>query len=132
MFRAVRPRGPLDAAEEVDGAAIETLVLQSLRAENANRDLGYEIGYWRTADGTEVDFVLYGERGLLAFEVKRTSRFRDQDLTGLRLFCEDYPEASGCLFYGGAQRYRFGRIDVVPLADGLASLAGRLAQGGYR
>ena len=35
----MRPRGPLDAAEEVDGAAIETLVLQSLRAKNANRDL---------------------------------------------------------------------------------------------
>ena len=132
VFRALRPRGPLDAAEEVDGAAIETLVFQSLRAENANRDLGYEISYWRTADGKEVDFVLYGERGLLAFDVKRASRFRDQDLAGLRLFCEDYPEASGCLLYGGAQRYRFGRIDVVPLADGLTGLAGRLADGGHR
>ena len=98
-----------------------------MRAENANRDLGYEISYWRTGDGKEVDFVLYGERGLLAVEVTRASRFRDQDLAGLRLFCEDYPEASGCLLYGGQERYRFKRIDVVPLADGLTGLADRLA-----
>lgn len=128
VYRALRPRGPLDAAEEIDGAAIETLVLESLRAENANRDLGYEVHSWRTADGKEVDFVLYGERGLHAFEVKRSSRFREQDLAALRLFCLDYPEAQGCLLYGGRQRYRFGAIDVLPLDEALAALGDRLAR----
>jgi uncharacterized protein len=122
VYQAIRPRGPLDSGEEVDGAAIETLVLESLRAENANLDLGYEIFAWRTASGAEVDFVLYGDRGFHAFEVKRSSRFRESDLDGLRLFLEDYPEAHGHLFYGGTQRYRFGAIDVVPLGEGLRSL----------
>ena len=94
VYRAIRPRGPLDTSDEIDGAAIETLVLESLRAENANQDLGYEIFFWRTADQKEVDFVLYGERGLHAFEVKRSSRFREADIATLRLFCEDYPEAA--------------------------------------
>ena len=127
VYRAIRPRGPLDTDDEIDGAAIETLVLEALRAENANHDLDYQIFYWRTADHEEVDFVLYGPRGLQAFEVKRSSRFREQDLAPLRLFCGDYPEAKGCLFYGGHQRYKFGPIDVVPLGDGLASLAERLS-----
>jgi uncharacterized protein len=127
VYRALRPRGPLDAGDEIDGAAIETLVLESLRAENANRDLGYEVHYWRTTDGKEVDFVLYGERGLHAFEVKRSSRFRESDIATLRLFCADYPEARGCLLYGGRHRYRFGAVDVLPLDEGLADLGARLA-----
>ncbi len=127
VYRALRPRGPLDTEDEIDGAAIETLVLESLRAENANLDLGYDISFWRTTDGHEVDFVLYGERGLHAFEVKRTSRFREADLADLRLFCADYPEARGHLFYGGTQRYRFGAIDVLPLTEGLTGLGDILA-----
>jgi uncharacterized protein len=126
VYRSLRPRGPLDSADDIDGAAIETLVLESLRAENANHDLGYDLFFWRTGDGKEVDFVLYGERGLHAFEVKRSSRFREADLAALRAFCDDYPEARGCLLYGGQQRYRFGRIDVVPLGEGLVGLAKRL------
>lgn len=127
VYRAIRPRGPLDPGDEVDGAAIETLVLEALRAENANHDFGYEICFWRTTDQKEVDFVLYGERGLHAFEVKRASRFREDDIAALRLFCDDYPEASGCLLYGGRQSYRFGRIEVVPIGKGLAGLTERLS-----
>jgi len=122
VFRALRPRGPLDSDDEIDGAAIETLLYQSLAAENANAGLGYDLFFWRTSDGVEVDFVLYGERGLHAFEVKRSSVFRETDLTGLRLFCADYPAARGHLFYGGTKRYRYDSIEVVPLGEGLATL----------
>lgn len=128
VYRALRPRGPLDTDEEIDGAAVETLVFEVLRAENANHDLGYEMFFWRTLDGKEVDLVLYGERGLHAFEVKRTSRFREADLDALRMFCADYPEASGHLLYGGTKTYRFGNIDVAPL-DAIADVATTLRKG---
>lgn len=127
VYRALRPVGPLDADADIDGAAIETLLLQSLRAENANAGLGYEIFFWRTTEGAEVDLVLYGERGLHAFEVTRSSVFRETDLSGIRLFCEDHPKAKGHLFYGGTRRYRFGAIEVVPLGEGLQSLGATLA-----
>jgi uncharacterized protein len=78
--------------------------------------------YWRTTTGAEMDFVLYGDRGLHAFEVKRSSVFRESDLDGLRLFRADYPAAEGHLFYGGNKRYRFGAIDVVPIGKGLSTL----------
>ncbi len=122
VYRALRPRGPLDPMEELDGAAIETLLFQCLRAENANRELGYDLYYWRTTDGTEVDFVLYGERGLRAFEVKRSSRFQESDLAPLRVFLEDYPMAKGTLLYGGTRRYRFGAIAVIPFGEALLEL----------
>ena len=127
VFRALRPRGPLDSDDEVDGAAIETLVFECLHAENANHNLGYQICYWRTMTGAEVDFVLYGGHGLHAFEVKRSSVFRESDLDGLRLFCADYPSADGHLFYGGNKRYRFDAIDVVPIGEGLSTLREILA-----
>lgn len=122
VFRALRPRGPLDSDAEIDGAAIETLVLQTLRAENDARALGYELFSWRTQDHVEVDLVAYGARGLHAFEVSRASVFRESDLKGLQLFCADYPAARGHLLYGGTRRYGFGAIEVLPLGEALSNL----------
>jgi predicted AAA+ superfamily ATPase len=127
VFRAIRPRGALDSAQEIDGAAIETLLVQSLRAENANANLGYEMSFWRTATDVDVDVVMYGERGLHAFEVTRSAVFRETDLRGLRLFCADYPEASGHLLYGGTRRYQYDRIQVVPFGEAIKTLGTLLA-----
>jgi predicted AAA+ superfamily ATPase len=122
VFRALRPRGPFDVGEEIDGAALETLVLQELRAQNSNLGLDYELHFWRTSDGREVDFVLYGPRGLIAIEVKRSHLFREQDLGSLRTFLEDAPGGEGYLFYAGETAYDYGRIRVLPIAQGLSSL----------
>lgn len=126
VFRAVRPRGPLDSPDEIDGPALETLLLQELRACIAYGKSDYEIHYWRTATGREVDFVLYGERGIHAFEVKRGSRLRGEDYEGLRAFHEDYPMATTTLVYSGTKAYREGFIEVVPFERLLAELPGRL------
>jgi predicted AAA+ superfamily ATPase len=126
VYRSIRPRGPLDSPEEIDGPAFETLLLQELRAHNAYADLGYELHYWRTSAGLEVDFVLYGERGLLAFEAKRAARLRSGDYDGLRAFAADYPSARCTLAYGGTKRFTEGSIDVVPLGELLAELPERL------
>ena len=122
VYRAIRPRGPLDSAEEIDGAAIETLVAQELRAINDSLDLGYSVAFWRTRAGQEVDFVLYGERGLVAIEVKRSAHYQERDLAGLRLFVDDYPMARCFLFYGGDREYEVDGIRVIPLAHALPSL----------
>jgi predicted AAA+ superfamily ATPase len=127
VYRALRPAGPLDSAEEIDGPAIETLVLQELRATNDNLQLGYHLHYWHTRDHREVDFVLYGERGLIAIEVKRNARFRDDDLATLRLFGRDYPMARRLLLYGGTREYDVKGIRVLPLASALLDLPRLLA-----
>jgi uncharacterized protein len=122
VFRAIRPRGPLDSEEEVDGAALETLILQELRAVNDALALGYGIHYWRTATGAEVDFVRYGERGLKAVEVKRSERLREGDLRGLEAFLDDYPMAQAWLVCAASRRYREGRVEVIPVEEFLRGL----------
>jgi predicted AAA+ superfamily ATPase len=122
VYRTLRPRGPLDSAQEIDGAAAETLLLQELRATNDNLHLGYQLHYWRTRDQKEVDFVLYGPKGLCAFEVQRASLYRGRDLDSLRLFASDYPMARCYLFYGGQESYVVDGITVMPMAKALPVL----------
>lgn len=122
VFRAIRPRGPLDGGEELMGPALETLVLSHLRAANDYGELGYALHYFRTARGEEVDFVLYGEHGLHAIEVKSSSRIRPEDLASLRLFQRDYPMAKAWLFYAGNRRLHDSGIELIPLTEALPNL----------
>src|SRR4030042_5658681 len=103
VYRTLRPMGPLDATEEVDGIALETLFLQELIAMNSALDFGYKIFYWRTSNGREVDFVLYGPKGLLSFEIKKTSRITSTMLGGLKSFLADYPMEKAYFVYGGGR-----------------------------
>ncbi len=122
VYRAVRPRGPLDAPEQIDGAALETLVFHELRATIHNLELNYDLCYWRTAGGMEVDFVLYGPRGIVAIEVKRKRRLSGHDLRGLRGFLSDYPMAKAFVLYGGDHPAYHDPIRVLPIADALRDL----------
>ncbi len=126
VYRAIRPKGPLDTPADIDGAALETLVFQELRAHNEYAELGYTLHYFRTAAGHEVDFVLYGERGIVAIEVKRGDRIRSGDLTGLETFLADYPMARAYVVYGGSRHHREGGIEFVPVKAFLRELPDRL------
>ena len=122
IYRTLRPKGPLDNPHETEGLSFETLVFEELKAINDSLDFGYEIYYWRSMYGQEVDFVLYGERGFKAFEVKRTNKINDDDLKSLRTFLSDYPEASCYLLYGGTKVLRFDNIEVLPIEKALKEL----------
>ena len=120
VYRAIRPTGPLDSPEQIDGPALETLVYQELRAAIAYRSLKLDLFFWRTASGTEVDFVAYGGDGLFAIEVKRTRTIRRADLHGLKQFRTDYPMARCVLLFGGDRREHRDGAELVPLNDALA------------
>ncbi len=122
VFRAIRPVGPLDSEAEMDGPALETLVLQELRAANDYRACGYQIHYWRTRAHLEVDFVLYGPRGLLAIEVKRSRQLHRADTRSLREFRKDYPVAKCFVLYGGDRELHLDGITALPLERTLPDL----------
>jgi len=130
VYRALRPRGPLDRPEEIAGAALEGLVFQELRAANDLHGLGYELSFWRTRGGSEVDFVLYGERGIVAVEVKHADKVRRADLRGLRAFGQDYPMARKLLVYMGQGREQHGDVEVWPAGELLPCLARELGPAG--
>jgi len=127
VYRTLRPMGPLDAPEEVEGVALETLFLQELIALNSTLGLGYKIFYWRTSNGREVDFILYGPKRLLAFEIKRTSRMKSAILGGLKSFLADYPMAKAYFVYIGNRRMYDGKIEIIPALEILRNLKTILA-----
>lgn len=122
VYRAIRPMGPLDTPEEAQGASLETLLFQELNAVNAYLDLGYKIFYWRTTTNIEVDFVLYGNKGIKAFEIKRTGKVSGAMLKGLKAFLKDYPSAKAYFLYGGQRRLSESGVDIIPLEDALKKL----------
>jgi uncharacterized protein len=122
VFRSLRPKGPLDRPEEIDGAALEGLVAQHLRAWIAYRGADAGLFYWRTRSGVEVDFVVYGSVGFWAIEVKNTARVRPEDLRGLEAFTQDYPQAEVALLYRGTRRERRGPIWILPVDEFLRDL----------
>ena len=122
VFRAIRPVGPLDSDAEIDGPALETLVLQELRAVNDYYEYGYQIFFWRTRSSLEVDFVLYGPRGLLAIEIKRSTQIQPKDTRALREFKNDYPPAKCFVFYGGPSTLYMDDVTVLPIEHALRNL----------
>lgn len=122
VYRSLRPRGPLDRPEEIDGQALEGLVAQHLRAWNAYGGERHQLAFWRTRSGVEVDFVVYGPEGFWALEVKNTDRLRDEDLRGLRTFREDYPEAQALFLYRGRERLKRRDVLCLPCEEFLRNL----------
>lgn len=116
VYRALRPRGPLDTQHEIDGACLETLFLQHVRALNDYNSLDYSIYYWRSSSKHEVDFVLYGSHGLLAFEIKRSATVRSSDLKGLYEFKAEFPESQCFVLYGGERSY-FDDFQYLPYSE---------------
>ncbi len=122
VFRSVRPAGPLDSPQEIDGAALEGLVAQHLRAWNSYGEASGNLYFWRTKSGNEVDFVVYGKDIFCAIEVKNTARIQSKMLKGLVAFKEDYPEAQTCLLYRGKERIKIKNILCLPCEEFLVNL----------
>ncbi len=122
VFRSVRPSGPLDRPEEIEGAALEGLVAQHLRAWIDYGSAEATLHFWRTKAGNEVDFVVYGRAGFWAIEVKNSASVRPEDLRGLRAFHEDYPTARLALLYRGGRRLRIDGVSCLPCEEFLSEL----------
>ncbi|HIJ96489.1 MAG TPA: ATP-binding protein [Desulfuromonadales bacterium] len=122
VFRANRPAGPLDSPAEIDGAALEGLVAQHLRAWCDYSDGNQHLYYWQTRSKVEVDFIVYGDQGFHALEVKNSVQIRPEDLRGLKNFAEDFPESRRWLLYRGKERLLRDGILCVPCEEFLLQI----------
>ena len=116
VYRTLRPKGPLDRPEEIESIAFESLLFQELRAVIANFALDYKLYYWRTFSNIEVDFVVYGDKNIFVFEVKRAKKiYSPKLLSGLKSFRKDYSRARAFFVYGGERVMQKDGIEIYPL-----------------
>ncbi len=76
-----------------------------------------ELHFWRTRAGVEVDFILYGSNTFYAIEVKNGKAITPHDLSGLKEFQKDYPEATLILIYRGKEKIKRDGILCLPAEE---------------
>ncbi len=126
LYRANLNDGPLTNHGAVEGAALEGLVAQHLRAWCHYSGDGRKLYFWRTRSQVEVDFVVYGPDVFQAIEVKNSLRVRPEDLRGLQAFSEDYPQCTCTLLYRGSETLQRGNILIQPVDVWLRTLGQEL------
>lgn len=122
VFRALRKKGFLDQSTEIEGAALEGIVAEHLRSWTDEQFQDYELSFWRTRSGLEVDFIIYGPEAFVAIEVKNNTKINPKDLKGLQAFREDYPEAKALFLYRGKDKVKKGEILCLPIDEFLRGL----------
>ncbi len=123
VYQQLRPKGLLDSSSEIGGIALETLFLQSLLAVIDYYNVSAKVYYWRTTSGIEVDFIVYGEKTLIAFEIKHTKSITPTLIKGLKQFKMDYPMCKSYLIYQGADiQYLAEDIIALPITEALTQL----------
>lgn len=114
VYRSIRPKGLYDQPSEIDGLTLETLVAQHLRAWCDYSNEEHKLYYWQTKFGVEVDFIIYGQTGIYAIEVKNTKQIDSSDVRNLREFYKDYPEAKLICLYRGKYLQKVGEVLCIP------------------
>lgn len=122
VYRSLRPYSIKDMNSELEGLALEGLMAQQLSAWKDYTAQKHSLHFWRTRSGVEVDFILYGPLGFWAIEVKNSANIHSGDLSSLKAFLEDYPEATPILLYRGKNRMLIDKIHCIPCEEFLKDL----------
>lgn len=86
------------------GAYFETLIYHHLRLLTRLMTPAGRLYFWRTREGTEVDFVVEHGRRVMAVEVKSTNNPGYRDIYGLQAFLSEHPNAAaGLLIHSGRE-----------------------------
>ena len=94
------------------GKAFEHFILMELTAHNSYKEIDYEINFWRTKSGLEVDFIL-GE-GETAIEVKGGSSIKNKDLRPLNAFIETYAPRKSLVVCNEKEERIVGKVRITP------------------
>jgi predicted AAA+ superfamily ATPase len=102
------------------GKAFEHFILMEIMAHRSYTELGYEVNFWRTKAGQEVDFIL--GRGQVALEVKGTSRIDNADLRHLKAFAQEHRPKKALLVCNERAPRMVESIHVLPWREFLSML----------
>ena len=105
VYRALRSASILDKVTEIEGAALDGLVAQHLRAGIDYTEEQHALYFWRTKVGLEVDFIVYGTLGLWAIEVKDSRQVSTQIYAHCNILKKIILKRSYCCFIAARINY---------------------------
>lgn len=117
---AITKRRIIEEKGEFFGLALEHFILMEMLAHRSYKELDYEINFWRTKTGMEVDFILGG--GEVAVEVKGTSRVDVRDLKPLMAFMEEFSPRRSFVVCNEGVRRDYRGISIIPWKEFLGDL----------
>lgn len=94
------------------GKAFEHFLIMELIAYRSYSGLDFDINFWRTKTGLEVDFILGG--GKAALEIKSALRVDNKDLTGLQAYIQEYSPKRAIVVSCEKQNRMHGKIEIMP------------------
>ena len=119
VANALASVGEIRAGGPSFGPALEQLVFCELSAWLAYARDPRPLSYWRTAEGSEVDFVIGDEVGI---EVKATASVTSRDLTGLRRLAAETPLRTRIVVCREPVMRVVEGIRILPVGDFLSAL----------
>jgi predicted AAA+ superfamily ATPase len=109
---AVIQRSLSEERGEAFGRAFEHFIFMELAAHASYSELNYQIHFWRTKSGLEVDFVL-GE-GEVSIEVKGQRVVDNKDLRSLAAFMDEYQPKKALVVSLETEERVIGKIRILP------------------
>jgi len=117
---AIKRRTIPEEKGELFGKAFEHFVLMELIAYNSYSELDFDINFWRTKSGLEVDFIL--GNGEIAIEVKGSGRVDSRDLYPLKAFLMEFPSIKAYIICNEKIERIVDHIRIVPYRKFLTDL----------
>jgi predicted AAA+ superfamily ATPase len=94
------------------GKALEHFILMEILAHRAYKEMDYDVNFWRTKSGLEVDFVL--GKGEVGIEVKGSGRIDNPSLRPLKTFIQEYQPAKALVVCNERAPRAHENIQILP------------------
>ena len=109
---ALTNRNLTEARGEEFGSAFEHFIFMEILAHRSMKELDYDVNFWRTKTGLEVDFVLGG--GEVAIDIKSSNRVDQRELRPLKAFEDEYKPKRTLLVCNENTERVVGQIQIIP------------------
>ncbi len=109
---AISKRHIQEERGELFGRALEHFIFMELSAYNSYRELGFDINFWRTKSGLEVDFIL--GNGEVALEIKGSGNIQNRDMHALKTFSQDYSPRLSIIVCNEREERISGDVKILP------------------
>ncbi len=105
---------------ELFGKAFEHFIFMEIAAYKSYKEVDFEINFWRTKSGLEVDFILGS--GEVAIEIKGTNRVENRNLLPLKAFIEEYSPRKAFIICNEREERVHEQIRIIPYRKFLSDL----------